>query len=61
VLAGRAGPPRDIVLANAAAALLAAGAASSFREGAALAARAIDQGAAAAKLEALARFSPARR
>jgi anthranilate phosphoribosyltransferase len=53
VLAGEPGPPRDIVLANAAAALVAAGRASDFREGARLAAESIDSGAAHAKLAAL--------
>lgn len=56
VLAGAPGPPRDAVLANASAALVAAGCARDFREGAALAARSIDSGAASARLEALARF-----
>ncbi|HVB98508.1 MAG TPA: anthranilate phosphoribosyltransferase [Candidatus Dormibacteraeota bacterium] len=56
VLAGQAGPPRDAVLANAAAALVAAGRAEGFREGVAVAAQSIDSGAAAEKLEALIRF-----
>jgi anthranilate phosphoribosyltransferase len=57
VLAGERGPHRDIVLVNAAAALVAAGSAANFQEGVALAAQAIDSGAAAAKVIALAEFS----
>ncbi len=57
ILAGKPGPPRDIVLANAAAALVAAGKARDFRDGVRLAAEAIDRGAARRKLEALAAFS----
>jgi anthranilate phosphoribosyltransferase len=47
------GPRRDIVLLNAAAALLAAGAAQDIRDGLQQAAQSIDSGAALAKLEAL--------
>jgi anthranilate phosphoribosyltransferase len=54
VLEGERGPRRDIVLVNAAAALVAAGKAGDFVEGAALAAESIDSGAAAAKVAALA-------
>ncbi len=57
ILEGARGPQRDIVLVNAAAALVAAGRARDFREGVALAARAIDSGAARGKAEALARFT----
>ena len=57
VLAGCPGPRRDIVLVNAAAALVAAGRAKSFREGMAIAAASIDSGAAQAKVEALAGFT----
>jgi anthranilate phosphoribosyltransferase len=57
VLGGERGPQRDIVAANASAALVAAGAAETFRRGAALAETSIDSGAAAAKAEALARFT----
>ena len=46
VLGGGLGPQRDVVLANASAALVAAGKAASFSEGAAIAAAAIDSGAA---------------
>jgi anthranilate phosphoribosyltransferase len=55
ILEGERGPKRDIVLVNAAAALVAAGQASDFLEGMTIAARSIDSGAALAKLEALAR------
>lgn len=54
ILAGCPGAPRDIVLVNAAAALVAAGRAASFAEGADLAAESIDSGAARNKVEALA-------
>jgi len=54
VLAGEAGPARDVVLLNAGAALMVAGAAAGVREGIARAAAALDGGAAAATLEALA-------
>jgi anthranilate phosphoribosyltransferase len=57
IFAGEQGPPRDIVVANAAAALVAAGASEDFRDAAARAARAIDSGAAQAKLQALVSFS----
>ena len=57
ILSGCPGPRRDIVLVNAAAALVAAGKAESFREAMPAAATSIDSGAARAKLEALARFS----
>jgi anthranilate phosphoribosyltransferase len=59
VLSGQHGAPRDAVLANAAAALVAAGAADDLREGVKLAARAIDSGAAMAKMEELRRLSVA--
>ncbi|RJX34854.1 MAG: anthranilate phosphoribosyltransferase [Desulfarculus sp.] len=54
VLRGEPGPRRDLVLANASAALVAAGRAADLLEGIKLAARAIDSGAALAKLETLA-------
>lgn len=50
-------PHRNIVLANASAALVAAGRAADFREGVALAAQSIDSGAAREKLERLIAFS----
>jgi anthranilate phosphoribosyltransferase len=53
VLGGQKGGPRDAVLANAAAALVAAGAARDLRSGVILAAAAIDGGAAADKLRRL--------
>ncbi|HMM20712.1 MAG TPA: anthranilate phosphoribosyltransferase [Selenomonadales bacterium] len=53
ILEGKRGPKRDIVLINAAAALLVAEKAPTLRDGVALAAASIDQGAALAKLEEL--------
>jgi anthranilate phosphoribosyltransferase len=57
VLAGESGPRRDIVVLNAAAALLVSGVAASFPEGLSLAARSLDSGAALAKLNALRRLT----
>jgi len=57
ILAGGPGPCRDFVCINAAAALVAAGRAADFREGARLAAESIDSGAAGTKLDALIAFS----
>ncbi len=57
VLEGAAGPARDVVLLNAAAALLVAGRADSLAEGAARAGEAIDAGRAAATLASLAAIS----
>jgi len=57
VLAGGRGAQRDIVLVNAAAALVAAGQASTFLEGMAIAVVSIDSGAAKAKMDALAHWS----
>ncbi len=57
ILEGQPGPARDIVLLNAGAALLVAGRAASVREGIALAATAIDRGAARQTLDALAATS----
>jgi anthranilate phosphoribosyltransferase len=51
------GPHREIVLANAAAALVAAGSAHDFLDGARLAAKSIDSGAAREKLDAFVAFS----
>jgi anthranilate phosphoribosyltransferase len=59
VLSGRKGAPRDAVLANAAAALVAAGAAADLRAGVGVAASAIDRGAAREKLDLLAAASRA--
>lgn len=53
VLEGEPGPRRDAVVLNAAAALVVAGRARHLREGAELAAHAIDSGAANGRLEAL--------
>ena len=61
ILEGERGPQRDIVLANAAAALVAAERAADFHEGARLAAAAIDSGAARAKLQDLAAFAPSKK
>ena len=57
VLDGEDGPARDVVVVNAAAALVAAGAAADFREGAGLASFVISSGAAGKKLAALAAFT----
>jgi anthranilate phosphoribosyltransferase len=57
VLSGCHGPRRDIVLVNAAAALVAAGKADNLLEGMEQAAHSIDSGAAAAKVAALASFT----
>jgi anthranilate phosphoribosyltransferase len=56
VLSGARGPHRDIVLVNAAAALVAAGKADIFLEGMALGVVSIDTGAAKSKVTALAQF-----
>lgn len=57
VLAGKKSPRRDVVILNAAAALVAAGRADHLRDAVPQATNAIDSGAAAAKLEALIGFS----
>jgi len=57
ILNGDKGPRRDVVLLNAAAALVAAGQAEGFRDGIDMAAKAIGSGAAAAKLEQLIVFT----
>jgi anthranilate phosphoribosyltransferase len=57
IFAGKAGPQRDIVVVNAAAAMVAAAVASDFGEGAQLAGAALASGAAKEKLEALAAFT----
>jgi anthranilate phosphoribosyltransferase len=54
---GEAGPARGIVLANASAALVAAGLAGDFREGVIGAAKSIDSGAARAKLSEFVAFT----
>lgn len=53
VLDGETGPRRDIVLLNAAPAIVAGGAAETLKAGVAVAAQSIDSGAARAKLETL--------
>ena len=57
ILEGEAGPARDIVVINAAAALVAAGVAENFREAAGLASFVISSGAANEKLAALVAFT----
>jgi len=57
VLEGKPGPARDIVVVNAAAALVAAGIAANFREAAGLASFVISSGAASEKLASLAAFT----
>ena len=57
VLAGKAGPRRDVVVMNAAAGLVVSGRAGDWNDGAQQAAAAIDSGQAAAKLESLASLS----
>lgn len=58
ILSGQTGPPRNIVLANASAALVLRGLAPDLRAGMALAAQAVDSGAAAKRLEQLIEFFP---
>jgi anthranilate phosphoribosyltransferase len=57
ILSGEKSPRRDVVLMNAAAALVAAGRADSLGEAMPLAIQSIDSGAAGKKLEALAEFT----
>ena len=57
ILGGDPGPRREIVLMNAAAALVAGARARDLKEGVELAARSIDTGAARGKLEQLVRFT----
>ena len=59
ILRGEKSPRRDIVLLNAAAALVAAGRADHIADAIPLAAKSIDSGAAEQKLEALVRFTSA--
>jgi anthranilate phosphoribosyltransferase len=59
VLAGARGPRRDVVLANAGAAVYVAGLAADIHEGLKRAAESIDSGAAAGVLESLVRLSRA--
>jgi anthranilate phosphoribosyltransferase len=57
ILAGEKGPQRDVVVVNAGVALVAAGVAEDIAEGIRQAEVSIDEGAAAAKLDALIRFT----
>jgi anthranilate phosphoribosyltransferase len=57
VLSGKISPRRDVVLLNSAAALVAAGRADHLAKAIPFAAKSIDSGAAAAKLEAMASFT----
>jgi anthranilate phosphoribosyltransferase len=57
IFEGECGPRRDVVLANASAALVAAGRAADFREGVRMAAESLDSGAARARLDALIAFA----
>lgn len=57
LLAGMPGPYRDVVVLNAAASLIVAGKAGDLKEGAALAAKSIDDGAARAALDKLVAIS----
>ena len=57
VLRGAAGPMRDVVLANTAGALMAAGRSATLREGVSVAAESIDSGSALSKLDALVALS----
>jgi anthranilate phosphoribosyltransferase len=57
VLSGERGPQRDIVLVNAAAALVAAGKVDTFLEGMAIGTVSIDSGAARRKVAELAEFT----
>ena len=57
ILNGKKSPRRDVVLLNAAAALVAAGKADHLADAVAPAAQSIDSGAAASKLDALVRFT----
>jgi anthranilate phosphoribosyltransferase len=57
ILAGAKSPRRDVVLLNAAAALVAAGRAEHLRDALPVAAQSIDSGASAQKLTALAQFT----
>ena len=60
LLAGRKSHGRDVVLLNAAAALVAAGKADHLGDAVPLASKSIDSGAAASKLEAMVRFTNAK-
>ena len=57
ILDGETGPRRDVVLINAAAALVAAEAADDLKQGIRLAETSIDEGAAAEKMKALIQYT----
>ena len=57
ILGGKKSARRDVVLMNAAAALVAAGRCEHFKDGVALAAQSIDSGSASQKLDALLKFT----
>ncbi|MGB6010930.1 MAG: anthranilate phosphoribosyltransferase, partial [Desulfobacterales bacterium] len=57
ILDGKTGPQRNVVLINAAAALVAAGAANDLKQGIRLAETSIDEGAAAEKMKALIQYT----
>jgi anthranilate phosphoribosyltransferase len=57
ILSGQEGAPRDAVVVNAAAALVASGVAANFREGASQATAAISSGTATEKLNELSAFT----
>ena len=59
ILAGKPGPARDVVVVNAAAALVTSGVAETFLDGAHMAADAISSGEANRKLQALVAFTNA--
>ena len=59
VLGGKRGPQRDVVVVNAAVAIVAAGRAADLRSAMQLAGETIDSGAAGDRLDALIRFSAA--
>ena len=57
ILNGEKGPKRNVILINAAAALVAAGQAEDFKQGILIAEKAIDDGSATRKMEALIKYS----
>ena len=57
ILSGKTGPRRDVILINAAAALVAAGKSKNFKTGIQVAANAIDNGKALSKLNELITFT----
>jgi len=59
VLGGQKGPKRDVLLMNAGASLMVAGKVDNLRDGASMAAEAIDSGAALRKLEEIKKFTNA--